>query len=146
MNAIANAEANDNGGDCQTCGGVCAADYDENYDHDDNDDEDDNVDSSLCGQRRGEYVGNLGIHTCLSITFTFFNFASDFNFLSACPSLSLSVTLPLTLTFFNLSITFTFFNFASDFNFLSKCPSLSLSLNLPLTLTFFQPVHHFHFL
>ena len=53
-------------------------------DIDDNDNDVDNVDSSLCGQRRGEYVGNLGIHTCLSITFTFFNIASDFNFLSAC--------------------------------------------------------------
>ena len=40
MNGIANAEANDNGIDCQTCDGVCAADHDENCDHDDDDDDD----------------------------------------------------------------------------------------------------------
>ena len=93
--------------DCQACDGACATDLDENYDlnehdeHNDHDEhDDDNVDSSLCGRRRGEYVGNLGIHTCLSITFTFLNFASDFHFLSACPSLSHSFILPLTFTFF----------------------------------------------
>ena len=69
--------------------------------HDDpNDDDDDSVDRSVCGQPRGEYVENLGINTCLPITFTFFNFASNFHLLLAFPSLSLSLTLPLAFTFF----------------------------------------------